>query len=130
MFTIATKGPPCLCNAMPLLEVEVAGSKVKLKDQLGRVVRLGGDAAGATAGKDLRWPGGCVVNPSGIRNPSTDSDSTGGLEAHSRDPGEHPEAGLAIRPWPRPSWPMPGRSLTEDGARRLWAPDRHRWRHN
>ncbi|WP_132862949.1 tail fiber domain-containing protein [Stenotrophomonas sp. ATCM1_4] len=57
----------------------MAGQKVKLKDQLGRVVRLGSDATGATVGKDLRWPDGTVVKPSDIRNPSTDTGSTGGL---------------------------------------------------
>lgn len=57
----------------------MAGQKVKLKDQLGRVVRVGSDAAGATVGEDLRWPDGTVVKPSDIRNPSADTGSTGGL---------------------------------------------------
>ncbi|WP_313250737.1 tail fiber domain-containing protein [Stenotrophomonas sp.] len=57
----------------------MAGQKVKLKDQLGRVVRVGSDATGATVGKDLRWPDGAVVKPSDIRNPSTDTGSTGSL---------------------------------------------------
>jgi len=59
----------------------MAGQKVKLKDQLGRVVRVGRDAAGATVGKDLRWPDGTVVKPTDIRNPSADTGSTGGLAA-------------------------------------------------
>lgn len=59
----------------------MAGQKVKLKDQLGRVVRVGSDAPGATVGKDLRWPDGTVVKPSDIRNPSADTGSTGGLAA-------------------------------------------------
>jgi len=47
----------------------MAGTKIKLKDQLGRVVRVGGDGTnGATVGKDLRWPDGSLVQESQIRN--------------------------------------------------------------
>lgn len=55
----------------------MAGPKVKLKDQLGRVVRLGGDSAGATVGKDLRWPDGSLVKSTEIRNPSAGAGGTG-----------------------------------------------------
>lgn len=55
----------------------MAGPKVKLKDQLGRVVRLGGDSAGATVGKDLRWPDGSLVKSAEIRNPSAGAGGTG-----------------------------------------------------
>lgn len=40
-------------------------SKIKLKDQLGRVVRIDGD--GATVGRNLRWPDGSIVQESQIR---------------------------------------------------------------
>lgn len=57
----------------------MAGSKIKLKDQLGRVVRVGGEVApGATVGRDLRWPDGTIVKLSEIKNPAVDS-STGGM---------------------------------------------------
>ncbi len=47
----------------------MAGTKIKLKDQLGRVVRVGGDGTnGATVGKNLRWPDGSLVQESQIRN--------------------------------------------------------------
>jgi len=59
----------------------MAGTKIKLKDQLGRVVRVGGGANGATVGKDLRWPDGSLVKVSDIRNPSTDTGSTSGMAA-------------------------------------------------
>lgn len=56
----------------------VAGTKIKLKDQLGRVVRVGGDATkGAMIGCDLRWPNGSLVQESQVRN-STSGTSTGG----------------------------------------------------
>lgn len=55
----------------------MAGPKVKLKDQLGRVVRLGGDSTGATVGKDLRWPDGSLVKSTEIRNPAADAGGTG-----------------------------------------------------
>lgn len=49
----------------------MAGNKIKLKDQLGRVVRVGGDGtAGATVGRDLRWPDGTIVKLSEIKNPA------------------------------------------------------------
>lgn len=48
----------------------MVGPKVKLKDQLGRVVRLGGDSTGATIGKDLRWPDGSLIKSAEIRNPA------------------------------------------------------------
>ncbi|KRG63892.1 hypothetical protein ABB26_09925 [Stenotrophomonas humi] len=57
----------------------MAGSKIKLKDQLGRVVRVGGEATpGATVGRDLRWPDGTIVKLGEIKNPAVDS-STGGM---------------------------------------------------
>lgn len=57
----------------------MAGNKIKLKDQLGRVVRVGGDGTpGATVGRDLRWPDGSIVKLSEIKNPAVDS-STGGM---------------------------------------------------
>lgn len=59
----------------------MAGPKVKLKDTINRVVRLGSDGSGATVGKDLRWPDGTVVKASDIRNPTSDTGSTGGLAA-------------------------------------------------
>ncbi|WP_282275185.1 hypothetical protein [Stenotrophomonas sp. PS02297] len=56
----------------------MAGTKIKLKDQLGRVVRVGGDATkGATVGRDLRWPDGSLVQESQVRN-AAGSASTGG----------------------------------------------------
>ncbi len=58
----------------------MAGTKIKLKDQLGRVVRVGGDATkGATVGRDLRWPDGSLVQESQVRNGvgSPTSGSTG-----------------------------------------------------
>ena len=55
----------------------MAGTKIKLKDQLGRVVRVGGDATkGATVGRDLRWPDGSLVQESQVRN-AAGSTSTG-----------------------------------------------------
>ena len=59
----------------------MAGTKIKLKDQLGRVVRVGGDAAkGATVGRDLRWPDGSLVQESQVRNTASQTgSSTGGL---------------------------------------------------
>lgn len=58
----------------------MAGTKIKLKDQLGRVVRVGGDGTnGATVGKDLRWPDGSLVQESQIRNSGGQAGgSTGG----------------------------------------------------
>lgn len=58
----------------------MAGTKIKLKDQLGRVVRVGGDGTnGATVGKDLRWPDGSLVQESQIRNSGSQaSGNTGG----------------------------------------------------
>lgn len=56
----------------------MAGTKIKLKDQLGRVVRVGGDATkGATVGRDLRWPDGSLVQESQIRN-GAGNGTTGG----------------------------------------------------
>ncbi|WP_313214787.1 hypothetical protein [Stenotrophomonas acidaminiphila] len=67
----------------------MAGTKIKLKDQLGRVVRVGGDGTnGATVGKDLRWPDGSLVQESQVRNSggqaggssgSSTGGSTGGI---------------------------------------------------
>jgi len=63
----------------------MAGTKIKLKDQLGRVVRVGGDATkGATVGRDLRWPDGSLVQESQVRNSTSQTGgatggSTGGI---------------------------------------------------
>lgn len=63
----------------------MAGTKIKLKDQLGRVVRVGGAGAnGATVGRDLRWPDGSLVQESQVRNAAGSAStggSTGGLAA-------------------------------------------------
>ncbi|MFP3821645.1 hypothetical protein SB658_23390, partial [Bacillus sp. SIMBA_008] len=45
--------------------------KVKLKDQLGRVIRVSDDVKGATVGKDLRWPDGTIVQAAQIRQAAT-----------------------------------------------------------
>lgn len=47
--------------------------KVKLKDQLGRVIRITDDVKGATVGKDLRWPDGSVVQATEIRQSTSPS---------------------------------------------------------
>lgn len=70
----------------------MAGTKIKLKDQLGRVVRVGGDGTnGATIGKDLRWPDGSLVQESQVRNSGgqaggSSGNSTGGSTGASRRP--------------------------------------------
>lgn len=51
----------------------MADKKVKLKDQLGRVVRLDDGASGATLGKNLYGPDGKLLKASDIINPAPTS---------------------------------------------------------